>query len=163
MEYADSSGTKYSYRHILVGAFVGLLLSFGMIPPTIVERLFVALAFMAIFSFFSAWIIFWLNRCETSRQRRVLWIVLAALSPVLFYGFLLGGLLGIVGVFAGLFLPVFVVLPLTVCILRRTWRLLSLSLGVLVVLVPLVMYASSRQMSPLVVEDALSFSIVPTS
>lgn len=156
MEYVDQSGAKYSYRHILVGAFVGLLLSFGMIPPTITERLFIILAFMAIFSFFSAWIIFWLNRCETGRQRRVLWVVLAALSPILFYGFLLGGLLGVAGVFAGLFLPVLVVLPLTVCILRRAWRLLFLSLAVVAVLVPLVLYVSSRQMPPLIVEDDLT-------
>ena len=146
MESDKVSGQlRYPYRYVFFGTVTGLLLSFGMIPPTISERFFIAIAFMAIFSFFTLWIIYWLNQCITSRQRRTLWIILAVLCPVFFYGFLLGGLLGIAGVFVGLLVPVFVVLPPAVYALRRAWCHFAVAVVVVLGVAPLIVWFSFHE------------------
>ncbi len=133
----NKSPIKRSYLHFLwIVVLIGFILSLGMIPSdnSIYTRLLISAMFMGVFLLFGIWVLFWLKQCITKKQRRIVWIVLAIMSPFLLYGVLIGGLLGIIGIFILLFIPVFVVLPPLVYILRKEWVKFFISLIIVLVL-----------------------------
>ena len=144
---AGQPAVPYSYRLAAAGALVGLVVSLGMIPAGggLAARAGMGLRFAAIGALFTAWIVFWLNRCDTGRQQRMVRIVLAGLAPFLLFGVLLGGLIGVAGIFVNLFLPVFVVLPPLVYGLRREWRSFAAALAAVLVLAPLLVRGVLRE------------------
>ena len=143
----NKSLIKRSYLHFLwIVVLVGFIISLGMIPSdnSIYSRLLISAMFIGVFLLFGVWVLFWLKQCKTKKQRKIFWIVLAIMSPFLLWGVLVGGLLGIIGIFIFLFLPVFVVLPLLVYILRQEWSKFFISLVIIIIVLTLAFIIGSK-------------------